>query len=47
MVKAYFNKPGLVELSGETKAGIVELVFTTEAAIKAKEFIQTELIFQK
>ena len=38
MVKADVTKPGLVELSGETEAVNVELVLTTEAAIKAEEF---------
>ena len=38
MVKADVTKPGLVELSGETEAVNVELVLTTEAVIKAKEF---------
>ena len=38
MVKAYVNKPELVELSVETEAVFVELVLNTEAVIKAKEF---------
>ena len=44
MVEADVTEPGIVELTGETEAVIVELVLITEAVFKAEGFDAGEAV---